>query len=713
MYQRKVYQRECPKCNTLNREEHKFCNECGASLITEKQIPTHFYVAEAERKRVTALFSDLSGYTAMTGKNDPELINEITSKIFNETRNIIKKYDGFIERFAGDGGLALFGVPKAHENDPIRAINAAIEIHEFVKSISPLYELKLGTTLSMHSGINTGLAVTADVNPDKGTHSTTGDAINIAARLSDLAKAHEIFVGQETYRICKNNFSFESLPPTKVKGKTDSINIYKVLTVQKSTSRISINRQVSSEIVGRNKELNKLVLHATLAIDGKGSVVNIIGEAGIGKSRLFAEFSKLDVAKNLTLLEGKAISIGTGLPFYPFVDFLKNWAAIEEDDNERIALSKFESLVKNIDQERSDEIVPFIATMIGIKLSFEHKKRVEGITGEPLEKLIFKNLRDLLIKATDKKALAIVIEDLHWADESSIELLEILFNLTKEYKILFVNVFRPGFENTGNRISKSILNDTTLNSEEILLKSLDSNLSELMVSNMLKIKGLSREIKHKIIDRTGGNPFFIEEVVRSFIDEGAILLKSNGFILTDKINDISVPHTIADLLTARIDRLENKTRELIKIASVIGRSFFHKILKNVATSVEDIDTRLDYLKDIQLIREKDYVDELEYLFKHALAQEVAYKSLLHEKRKELHLNVANSIENLFKERLHEFYGTLSYHFTNAGNLDKAEEYMLKAGEEAMKASASSEALHYYKKALDLYINKHGKNVDKL
>ena len=223
----------CPKCESENPDKAKFCNECAAPLSEKKLESTDPLVTQAARKRVTALFSDLSGYTAMTGKNDPELIKEITSTIFNGIRKIIKKYDGFIERFAGDGGLALFGVPKSHENDPVRAINAAIEIHEFVKSISPNYESKVGTTLSMHSGVNTGLAVTADVNPDKGTHSITGDAINIAARLSDLANADEIVVGRETYTACNKNFNFEALTPVKVKGKQDPITVYKVVSLKK------------------------------------------------------------------------------------------------------------------------------------------------------------------------------------------------------------------------------------------------------------------------------------------------------------------------------------------------------------------------------------------------------------------------------------------------------------------------------------------------
>ena len=222
---------DCPKCQTQNPASAKFCNECGTALNSEIQTSNATPIREAERKRITALFSDLSGYTAMTAKLDPEEVKEITSRIFDGARAIIRKYEGFIERFAGDGVLALFGVPKAHEDDPIRAIRAALEIHRFVESLNPLYQDKVGRNLSMHSGINTGLALTADVNPEKGTHGVTGEAVNLGARLSDLAEAGEILVGAETYKASHSLFAFEALNLVKVKGKSEPIPIYKLLSL--------------------------------------------------------------------------------------------------------------------------------------------------------------------------------------------------------------------------------------------------------------------------------------------------------------------------------------------------------------------------------------------------------------------------------------------------------------------------------------------------
>ena len=604
-------------------------------------------------------------------------------------------------------------IPKAHENDPIRAINAAIEIHEFVKSISPRYEAKVGTTLSMHSGINTGLAITADVNPDKGAHGVTGDVINIASRLSDLANAHEIFVGQETYRICKNNFSFESLPLAQVKGKDDPISLYKVLTTQKSTSRISTGRQISSKMVGRDKDLNTLELQVAKVVNSQGSIVNIIGEAGIGKSRLFAEFQKLEILKKVTLVEGKAISIGSNLPFHPIADFLKQYAQITEDDTENIASEKLESAIRQVDKNEVDEIFPFIALLMGMNLSGRHLERVKGIEGEPLEKLIFKSLRDLLICISEEQSLIIALEDLHWADASSISLLESLFSVSQTHPILFINIFRPNFKETGDKIKHTIDKNYSDHSSTIQLVPLGKKLSESLINNMLMIKGMPTQYKEKIIKRTGGNPFFMEEVVRSLIDQGAITVKNDKFEITSKIDVVHIPDTINDLLTARIDRLEDKTKQLVKIASVVGRHFYHKILAQIATTIEDLDQRLTYLKDIQLIREQERFSELEYIFKHALAQEAAYNSILLEKRKQIHLQVADSIEDIFKDRIHEFYGMLAMHYAKGENPEKAEYYLVKAGEEAMRSSASDEALYYYKNAMGLYIKIHGDAVDSI
>ena len=247
---------------------------------------------------------------------------------------------------------------------------------------------------------------------------------------------------------------------------------------------------------------------------------------------------------------------------------------------------------------------------------------------------------------------------------------------------------------------------------ELNIQPLDQQAGEALIENLTNIRGLPYTLRQQIVERSGGNPFFIEEVVRSLIDEGAIIRTGGSFKVTEKINTVVVPPTINDVLIARIDRLEEKTRELVKVASVIGRNFFDRILKDVAASIKDIDSKLSYLKELQLIRDRIRMEELEYFFKHALAQEAAYESTLLQQRKALHIKVAQSIERLFQERLHEFYALLAFHYSKADDLEKAEEWLIKAGEEALRSSASSEALHFYKEALKLYLEKHGEAADR-
>jgi len=626
---------------------------------------------------------------------------------FRIMMNEIHEYEGTINQFTGDGVMALFGAPVAHENHAQRACHAALAIQKAMLEYSQGVKRDLGVNFKMRAGLNTGPVVVGSIGDDlRMDYTAIGDTVNLASRMESTAKPGNILVSNNTYKRAKQHFKFTSLGKVKVKGKETPLDAYELVdTIERPKS--GLDRQILSEMVGREKDLNKLEIQVLKAVNGEGSVVNIIGEAGIGKSRLVAELKNRKIMKQVVLLEGRAISMGRNLSFHPVIDLLKQWARIIEDDSEVAALSKLETAIRQVYPEELQEVLPFVATLMGMKLSGRYEERVKGIEGEALEKLILKNVRELLTKATELRPLVIVIEDLHWADMSSIELMESLLRLAETQRILFVNVFRPGHKKTSDRIVETIKESLPVYYVEIVLQPLNESMSEALINNMLNIRGLHLSIIDQIVERAGGNPFFIEEVVRSFIDEGAVVFRDGVFEVTDKINTMVIPHTINDVLMARIDRLEEKTRNLVKVASVIGRSFFYRILTEVGGAIEDIDNRLFYLKEIQLIRDRRRMEELEYLFKHALAQEAAYESILVQKRKELHLQVADSIEKVFREKLHEFYGMLAYHYSKGDDLDKAEEYMLKAGEEALKSSASSEALNYYQEALKLFTERYG------
>ncbi len=706
----------CPQCGQENPEKSKFCNECAANLnptypssTSQAEPVKSTFTPEPERKVVTALFSDLTGYTALTEKLDPEQVKEITGEVFAGVKQIIAKYEGFIDRLLGDGVLAFFGIPKAHEDDPSRALQAALEIHEFVKGLSPRYEGRIGAPLSMHSGINTGLVVTAEVDSEKGSQGVAGDAVNLAARLSGLATPGEILAGEETFRRTKGRFEFQDLGAKRVKGKAEPVTVFRLISA-KSQAPV-LDRQVSSAMVGRDQELDRLEQQVMKVVGGEGSVVHVIGEAGIGKSRLMAELRLREVMQKVALLEGRAISIGRTLSFHPFIDLLKQWAGIAEEDSEDKAFEKLDRTIRAIHPEEAEEILPFVATLMGLELKGKYAERVRGIEGEALEKLIFKNIRELLIKGSERVPTVIVMEDLHWADTSSLLLLRSLYRLAEKYRILFINLFRPGYwqgeDQSMDKIGELLPNHYI----ELNIQPLDQQAGEALIGNLIDIQGLPNTLRQQIIDRSGGNPFFIEEVVRSLIDEGAIIRVGGSYEVTEKINAIVIPSSINDILIARIDRLDERTRDLLKIASVIGRNFFYRILREVASSIEDIDNRLAYLKDLQLIRDRLRMAELEYLFKHALAQEAVYQSLLKSVRLELHERVGSVMEKLFGDRQAELCETIAFHFKNGRTPGRAIPYLMKAGEKSIYRFAIEDAYQFYRQAYELLENKRDKTQE--
>ncbi|MBT3227045.1 MAG: AAA family ATPase [Deltaproteobacteria bacterium] len=728
---------KCLNCQSDIPDGSKFCKECGTKLssatsalttlnekidkiqrylpqgLTEKILDQKERI-EGERKQVTVLFCDLVGYTSMSVKLGPEDTYSIMDQVLEILIHKVHDYGGTVNQLLGDGLYALFGVPLAIEDASSRAIRAGIDMHKDISEFShKITKEKNIPPLRMRIGINSGPVVVGTIgNSLRVDFAAVGDTVNLASRMEGLAEPGTIAVTGETHKRAELYFNFEDLGEKTVKGKEEPVSVFKVLSEkEKIHRRHTSERIIQSAMVGREAEMDKLELAVVKVKNGEGSIVNIIGDAGIGKSRLIAELKSNDVVKRTVIREGRALSMGRNLSFYPIIEILKGFAGIGEDDSATEQLRKLESAIKDIHPGQVDEIFPFTATLMGMKLAGKHAERVKEIEGDALNKLILRNLRELLIKSTEISPLILIIDDLHWADTSTLDLMISLFKLARDFRIVFINVFRPHYLDTGEKLLLEVREEFAECYTEIFLHRLEMDQSDRLIANLINIKGLPTEMRELIKKRSEGNPFFIEEIVRSLIDEGAVEIKEGQFSITGKIKSFSIPHTIQELIMSRIDRLDEKTRSLIKIASVIGRNFFHKILTEVAGSVEDIEGKITYLKEIQLIRQSQKMEEVEYLFKHALAQEAAYESILLQKRKALHLQVAETIERIFSERLHEFYGMLAFHYSQGEDLNKVEEFMLKAGEEAMKISASSEAVNFLRNALELYTGKYGDQVD--
>jgi serine/threonine protein kinase/tetratricopeptide (TPR) repeat protein len=690
----------------LQKLKSSFDIERYRTLIEKERTPE--IREETERRQATVLFAEISGYAEMIEILDPEEMSSVLGRIFALFGSILEKYGARIERIAGGMLMAVSGIPVAVEDAPQKSINAAIELRESLEGFNRAEKPKV--LLDVHIGIETGTVIVGAIDAGrKKEFSILGDAVNQADHLRRLTAKGQIYVGPLTYKHTKDDFEYELLKPVTTEGRKTPVSAYKLLSSQKKIyrGRPGAERKIHSAMVGRDQELDRLRLHVLKVIQGEGSIVNIIGEAGIGKSRLLAELTAKEEMSRVTFLKGRALSAGKNLSFHPLLDLLRGWAQIKEEDTPLSSARKLEKAIQDVHHEGTTEVFPFIATMMGLKLSGEHADRLRGIEGDALEKLILKSLRELLMKASDVRPIVLAIDDLHWADLTTIEFLESLFRLAESHRLFFLNIFRPDYPETGDRIARKVRERYPARSSEIRLEPLNRDQCEMLIENLLSIKGLPASLRELIIRKTEGNPFFIEEVVRSLIDEKAVVTGDGGFRVTDKIETIVIPDTIQEILMSRIDRLDENTRSLLKVASVIGRNFFYKILTRVAQSSEEIDDRLELLKDMQLIIERQRLEELEYLFKHALVQEVTYDSILLKKRKELHSRVAAAIETVFAERLPEFYGMLAYHYSCAENLEKAETYLVKAGEEALKAAASTEAIYYYQEALNLYLKKQG------
>ena len=698
----------CPHCKFTNPSHFKFCGECGRKLENGRS-PGDEPSAGGERRYVTALFSDLAGYTALSENLDPEEVKTIMNRIFGEISLIVERYEGVVEKFIGDAVVAFFGTPRTHEDDPVRALRAAMEIHGAVNSLSPEFLPRIGRPLAMHTGINTGLVVTGT---DEGMEVTglAGDAVNVASRLSDIAKPDEILVGEETYRHAAAYFTFEKLEPAKVKGKAEPVPCRRLVRDAAAGERAAgpSAREIGTPLIGREVEMAALKLSLDRLLEGHGSILSIVGEAGLGKTRLMDEIRGLyagqDRAAPVTWLEGHTLSYGRNISYWPFREILKQYAGISEEDTDIITWDKLEESVSRLFPTETGETLPYLASFLALDIRGEYAERIKYLDGESMGHQVFLSSRRFFERLAQKQPLVLVLEDLHWADESSTLLLDHLLPLVDRAPILICVTSRPepgAYIFRLREIGKTRFQRRFI---EILLAPLSPGESETLMHNFLDTESLSYRLLDEIVRKAEGNPFFVEEIMRSLIERGVLEQDrmTGHWRMASGIETISVPDTIQGVIMARVDLLGEGLKQVLRSASVIGRVFPYRILRAIEKKIPDLDRRLDQLKDMELIKEKQKVPELEYMFKHALVQEATYGSVLLRKRRRLHARVAEVIEGLFPERLEEFYTMLAHHYTKGEVWDKAQEYLFKAGDQAARIAADAEALAHYRDAIETY-----------
>jgi class 3 adenylate cyclase/tetratricopeptide (TPR) repeat protein len=653
-----------------------------------------------ERKHVTALFSDLSGYTSISERLDPEDVKEVTSRVFGEISKIVNKYDGFIEKFVGDAVMALFGVPTAHEDDPLRAIMAAREIHDQVEAISPEMEKRVGQSLSMHTGINTGLVVTGEVDMEKGTHGIAGDTINLASRLSSLAKRGEILVDPITYGRAEGHFDFEGREPTKVKGKAEPVSAYRVLSPKARPVTIHRISGLRADLIGRKVEMARLGIAVEKLRKGRGTIFSIGGDPGTGKSRLIEEFKAALDLEEIQWIEGHAYPYSQNTPYFPLIDLMNRTLQIEEGDPPEKVRKKVESGLEYLIGKK-ENIVPYVGSLYALSYP-----EIAEVSPELWKSRLRAAIQEILLALTRRGPTVICFEDLHWADPSSIELLHFLLSEFR-YPALFLCVYRPPF----SLFPSPQLSGMGETYQEIGLSYLSTSEAQDMVQSLLKTKTIPLDLRKFIQQKVEGNPFYLEEIVNSLIESETLTRDRGGWRLTGPIDESEVPSTVHGVISGRLDRLEKETKRVLQEASVIGRAFLYQILEKITGIKEHIDQCLTGLERLDLIRARALQPDLEYIFKHALTQEVVYSGLLKRERRVLHGKIALVMEQLFHDRLSEFYETLAFHFTKSESLRKAVLYLMKSGEKGLRRYALEESHQYYKEAYDILNNKPDKSKE--
>lgn len=704
---------KCPNCEAEIPSDIKYCGECGFKLTDSQEISLKGYnepksytpksiaekiitsrsLMEGERKLVTVLFADVANYTSIAEKLDPEEIYQVMDGCFRILLDQVHRYEGTVNQFTGDGIMALFGAPLAHEDHAQRACYTALAIQAVLSEYSEELYKSMGIDFKVRIGLNSGEVVVGTIGDDLFMDYTAiGDTVNLASRMESSATPGNVFLSENTYRLSKDYFEMKPIGELNIKGKAAPQKAWHLLKTSDVHTRIAASvAKGLTRFVGRKRELGTIKNAYYKAMSGKGQVVGIFGEAGVGKSRLLLELINQLPINDQKYLEGKCLNYGSRITYLPIIDILKSYFIIKKNGQGISAHKIVKDKISQINK-LSEFALPSIQDLFNFEV--ENDKYLHLDTSQ--KKLhIFKAVRNLFYLESEQNPLIISIEDLHWIDKTSEELINQLINELYNKRILLILLFRLEYNPQWG--SKPYYN-------EIELTQLSRASSKNLVKAIFEENIVSPELNELIINRTDGNPLFAEELTQSLIEKGSIRKKNNEYILSEELLDTHVPDTIQGLIASRIDRIEEKHKKVLQVASVIGREFAFRVIRSISDVQEEIKNYLVNLQRLEFIYEKKFLPELEYIFKHALTQEVIYNSLLKEKKKEIHERIGNAIETIYSKQAEDFYELLAYHYMKSDNRDKAINYLYLACQKAMKFNAMNEAMEYFQEAMKLIDN---------
>nr|MBI2904890.1 AAA family ATPase [Chloroflexota bacterium] len=701
----------CPHCQTVNPANARFCFNCGQpmNLVTQTDEARLSRLAAAtplpladkmraahlvgERKLVTCLFADVVGSTALAEGMDPDDWTAIMNHAFDRLSPVVYRYEGTIARLMGDAILAFFGAPVAHEDDAVRAALTALDMLAAARSYAEEVRRQHHVEFAIRVGLNTGNVVVGNVGSDlKYEYTAMGDAVNLAARMQSAARPMTVLISEHTQRFIAPVFDCADVGLVEVKGKSEPVQVFEVRGPKTQPSRVRGLAGFESPMVGRDAEL-AVLLSAGAALEGAaahGTAVAIVGEPGLGKSRLLAEWKSR--AAHVRWAEGRCLSYGHGLAYHLLIDLLRSLmgvAATAAEPEMRAAL-----LALTYAQAAT---YPYLAHLLSLELAGDDLERVNALDPQTLQSNYYKAMAALLRELAARQPLGLICEDVHWADPSSVALLANLLPLGTEAPLLFCFVTRPDTDAPGWALIDAAQGAFDNHFIRLNLLPLTEAHSRQLVTNLLEVEALPDHIRAIILQKAEGNPFFVEEVIRMLIDQGAIAQHGTRWSAAQEAALARIPDNLQGLLAARIDRLVDEAKRTLRVAAVIGRQFAVRILDQIVAATR----QLPLLESSGFIHPEITVPELEYLFRHALMQEAAYNSLVKQDRKDLHRRVGQALERTYPERTGELASLLGRHFLLGGDNARALNYFTQAGDSAFAAYANAEAVMHYGQSIEL------------
>jgi len=631
--------KRCPSCGEENADRARFCQNC-ATPLGEAEART----ADV-RKVVTIVFADVTGSTALGERLDPEALRRVMGRYFDEMSAVIERHGGTVEKFIGDAVMAVFGIPRLHEDDAVRAVRAAVGMRDALVTLNADLERDHGEGLAARIGVNTGEVVSGD--PTAGQRLVTGDAVNVAARLEQAAGPGDVLIGEPTYRLVKDAVEVEAVPALDLKGKAEPVPAYRLVAV--SAGIAGHERHLDSPMVGRGKELEMLERALERAVSERTAhLFTLMGPAGVGKSRLVHEFLNSSIG-SAEVVRGRCLSYGEGITFFPLADVVHQAAGISEADPPAVARGKLDAVVAEAhDGER-------VAALVGGLFGWGEAAPTEDV---------FWAVRKLLEHLAREQPLVVVFDDVHWGEPTFLDLIDHLADWTRDAALLIVCIARPELLEVRPGWGGGKMNATS-----ILLEPLPADDASELVDNLLGRADIPRVARDRILEAAEGNPLFVEEMLAMLIDDGLLRFEAGTWRSVEDLANVTVPPTIHLLLAARLDRLDAEERAVIERGSVEGKVFHSGAVTTLSpeTMRPNVRSRLLALARKELIRpdRAEFAGEDAFRFRHLLIRDAAYQAMPKEQRADLHERFADWLEDAARDRLGEYEEILAHHLEQA------------------------------------------------